>query len=174
MKGTAIVAALVIAAAAAFAVYQNPELVMGAEEKFETRFLAACEDTLKKRLRSPSSYLLLDANHYTSRDVSFDEYMGWDLAPEQKRRREAFAAKDDSAKETLDLQRGIYDRSDKTLSSVLIRYEAANGFGASIANTAVCKTDRKGEFRDLDATWVRVNGSTNLEWTTERALELAN
>lgn len=91
------------------------------------QFCIACEDVLKERLKSPSSYLRLDCQGPYTEQASQSDYLEheklypWSEVP-------------DYTKEKI-------GQSELFITTAYLEYEAANGFGASIRGLEACTAD---------------------------------
>jgi hypothetical protein len=133
-----------------FAPDEYRPLVMKSE--FE-QFCLQCENVLRERLRSPSSYLRLEcAGPYT------------EVAD-----REAYLRHDRSTvwNDVSDWVREQIENEELFITTAFLRYEAANGFGASIAGLEACTSDHRESQSYLSAAGItgpNVGGFSNTTW----------
>lgn len=127
-------------------------------------FFDACEETLKDRLKAPSTFRMLDEPTVTATKVSAavaagpppDDFRGTDQHTRLQ--------------ELHELQLSMY-RDGAWRHRALIEYEAQNAFGTPIRNVSRCDaytfdeappTSRYGNVR------VQVDGKSAMEWLTDQ------
>lgn len=131
----------------------------------EELFCQECEDILKKRLKSPSSYKRLSCKRPIQNTVSKDEYLTY--FPEK------------TWDELSLFKKKQLENSELQLTEFSIRYEAKNSYGASIAEYANCAVMHEVDssfMPHIPITSIRVNGMTSVDWSLnryKRALELS-
>ena len=93
------------------------------------QFCVACEDVLKERLKSPSSYLRLDCQGPYTEQATQDKYLDHEkLYPWS---------------EIPDYTREEISKGELYITTAYLEYEAANGFGASIRGLEACTADHR-------------------------------
>ena len=152
---------------------------MKKKKNFE-RFEIACVEALKKRLKSPSSFALIEKTD-VSKEISISN-------EEEKALRARFSellAKDKektlASEEKLELARmslkiaGLNDvkhgrGEGEKLLSLIIEYDAHNGFGVLIRSTQRCEYNAPlGTFSSYaDHDDVLINGKTYTDWLIEQ------
>lgn len=132
----------------------------------EAAFQSACIDAIKKRLKAPSTFDLIDvtANH---QPVS--------VRSEARIRRDIEAVKDkddtDSRIEELQLRRELVsvtsgDKHSATNLQLIIEYDAQNAMGVPLRGLANCTAQGgpNGEFSSDDDWKVEIDGETHTDW----------
>lgn len=89
----------------------------------EDEFIAACEVTLKERLKSPSSYVRKDTSKMLIEPATLDEYLG-EEDPEIKQTNEEHANDNKLVAAIRSEQVKRFNREDHYKFTILIRYEA--------------------------------------------------
>ena len=137
------------------------------------RLRAACEVELKDRLKSPSSYKFISMTEPNIRLATQDEYFG-ETDPKEKAR----SAKTRGPDKTLRRMRGMmlndFEAGGKYIAISVLKYEAANSYGASVADIATCSVVSYAEPKILDKigpTDIQVNGYSSLSWAVARYVE---
>lgn len=98
------------------------------KSEFE-QYCLQCEEVLKDRLRSPSSYVRIECSGPYTEPANMEEYL-----------------RHDGTKNTANIdswtQRNI-ENGELQITTAYLKYEAANGFGASIAGLEACTVDHR-------------------------------
>ncbi|MBC7280011.1 hypothetical protein [Hoeflea sp.] len=133
------------AALAYFGVIDNP---------LEPALYAKCEDVLKRRLKSPSSYKRVKM-WPSEKSLSAEQY-----AVEKP----DMADSSYGLKKLADIESGALK---PVLRQVLIEYDAQNGFGAAIRGAAKCSYVADSSNDRILGIMVRINGKTHTDWLVE-------
>ncbi|WP_347311392.1 hypothetical protein [Defluviimonas sp. SAOS-178_SWC] len=151
---------------AATIAFTTPALSWSLFTSDDETFTLACEATLKRRLKSPSSYQRLEAIGPVFSTATFAKSRGWDFS-DKKEADEMAANSDPRIAETLETARKLFDAHPGVIAELALRYEAKNGFGTSIANAAICTTRLRSEepLGKVTESDVMINGYTDLEWS---------
>ncbi|MBW8320039.1 MAG: hypothetical protein K0M49_12790 [Arenimonas sp.] len=140
------------------AIYLIPMVFLGGCNFFDSELVVACEETLKKRLRSPSSYERIEL---TSRST--------ELNTRDEVKAKLIAHGHDGA--LLEAQLRDFDSgtAKPTEFSLLIEYDAPNAYGTMLRDVSKCEYFSMSGRVDR-ASWfnVKVDGQTDIEWFTER------
>jgi hypothetical protein len=142
-------------------------------------FLSNCEELLKERLRSPSSYSRL-SHTFRSRRASPIEATGLDFKMHQTSLEEFMRFKDDfdgyvnhvGERTGSNLLKRIFkihvEQYGVCLSGdcpnraeAFIKYEAKNAFGTPLADTFVCEVNYTDDLKSESTSGYRINGWTN-------------
>lgn len=129
-----------------------------------------CEDAIKERLKSPSSYRELSISEVTRRPATLDEYLG--IHSEKQRQSRAKLMREDY--KYRDLAKSMED-SFSTMRldyvEIFVTYEASNSYGAMIKGIAKCSGNVRPDepFDDLGVTGPAINGQTHLQWLLDSA-----
>ena len=137
-----IVIGVILAATGASAVfYLKPDLLRFVTD---SELVRVCEEQIKERLRSPSTYVRIEATEYPKL-VLQDEIELFD---------------DDI---TMTEQRAIEEgRYDPTNFEIFIKYEAANAYGTPVAGLSMCEYfSISGKAENIFSFNVKVDGETN-------------
>ncbi|GGG77714.1 hypothetical protein GCM10011415_28300 [Salipiger pallidus] len=131
------------------------------------KFISACEDTLKKRLKAPSTYRRLSDPHIAESVATLDDYKGWTDNPEKKASDQDRQARNPKLAEMQAAQTRRFLLDEHTLKRAIIEYEAANSYGTPIRGYALCTfADPSPEsFSDFDRQNVMIDGRTAFEWS---------
>lgn len=136
----------------------------GAHLSKEDRFYEECVRVLKKRLKSPSSYLLTERTRLSDKPLSLEEAMGWDENPEK----EASDRESENGRRLIQAREALIASNGIMRSELIIRYEATNSYGALISGVSSCTTnDLKRDFRfSLHDSFkrVEVDGLSEIDW----------
>lgn len=121
---------------------------------FEGNIVAACEEALQQRLRSPSSYTRIELSQYkrTIKDrADYERLLSFMKDPAAR------------ARALGDFDSGTLQPTEFRL---LIVYDAMNAFGVPIRGTAECKWENLHRDDDSKAAFysVTVDGKTLVEW----------
>jgi hypothetical protein len=135
-------------------------------------FLAACEDAMKDRLRSPSTYNRLSVSDMRRRPATLLEYMEVE-SPAALAAKAQMLASDEFLLGIFQRKQQDFEKAGMDILSIEVEHEAANGFGTPIRGWFVCSVFRNpGEpLGDTAAPLVMINGQTNLGWSIDRLNE---
>lgn len=147
MKKCLVVLCLVLAVGAAASGY----VYLSSDERL---FFSACEESLKERLLSRSTYKRNDLEHFKVFGMALEEYM--DYYPD-----------DNSSRTMIELG---YLKPVKYKG--YINYESGNAFGAKISGVASCEYIGF-SISHITKHNVKVNGMTVTEWMSSRIREAA-
>lgn len=141
-------------------------------------FRADCEEVLKERLKSPSSYRFISMADPVIKAATEDEFFGWQN-PKKKADDQASLTRstDPVRRELHEERRAIFASSSMQMVSAVLRYEAANSFGAMLAGTVECSSISSDPDRPYDGvtpTSIRVDGYRQLEWTASQYVRAKN
>ncbi|WCA60301.1 hypothetical protein G6M16_007230 [Agrobacterium tumefaciens] len=118
------------------------------------KLVTVCEDVLKERLRSPSTYKRIEVTDAEDKILSRDEYL--------------MRMRDDgvSSAEMQANLRSFDDGRDKpTIFRRFISYDASNAYGVPVRGTTECEyLSSRGDESSVSKFSVRVNGKTGTEW----------
>lgn len=132
----------------------------------ESAFIEACEEVLKKRLASPSSYKRIEATEILRSPGNVDDYLEI-TNPTYAAIREETLAKDENAREAAAARLDYFMAADPERIAVVITYDASNSFGAVLRGKTEC-SDYVAKGRDWDKSTSfsgpRINGITNMSW----------
>lgn len=104
---------------------------------FESKMVGACEEVLKKRLKSPSSYARIDLRE-SRRDVPLDEYKAAELAMVAKVYSNPETAAIERARIDRDIERFQKSKTFPVEFEKTIEYDAANSYGALLRDISRC------------------------------------
>jgi hypothetical protein len=158
LKATAAIALIGGGAAAAWHFTQNT---------VEKRFIAACIETIKERLRSPSSFHMGAVRHFSTVKPTMDDYFGW-TSPEERKKHLAKAANDPDWKKLHNAQMTTFNEGNPKMLQAFIEYEAANTYGTMLKDLDICTYiyfDEGDPLAMIGASGPRINGDTTLEWS---------
>lgn len=150
----------------------------------EDLFIAACDEILKERLKSPSSYKVISRTEitYEPLTVLWDMELGTENELNEYRKAaestgplpailaDRYGNKDaDKIRSMATFMLGIADsrvKEGEKIASFYTKYEAANSFGASLAGAYKCEvsTPKDGLTFEPAASSIRVDGQTKLGW----------
>lgn len=117
---------------------------------FDPKMVQICEELIKDRLRSPSTYRRVEVTQF-SEAVSAERAHALDP---KMTRTEVIAINDGRAK--------------PTNFQVFIKYEAANAFGTPISGLSLCEYYSVfGSDKYANAFSVKIDGKTSTEWLVE-------
>jgi hypothetical protein len=122
------------------------------KSEFE-RFCLRCEDVLKDRLKSPSSYTRTECSGPYTEAATREEYLRHDRLEDWDK--------------ISDFTRHNIENGELRITTAYLKYEAANGFGASIAGIQACTIDHREGRSYLDATDIvgpYVGGYSDTGW----------
>lgn len=128
--------------------------------------LDACDEVLKARLKSPTSYVRMSNTDLGIGPATLDDYMG--VMTEQERRlNDMIAAQDPAYKKAQESQRELYQARPPLKHAMLIVYDAANSYGTPIRGSAECSAilvegADAATAKYLDA---RIDGYSALDWS---------
>lgn len=147
----------------------------GTQPTQEELLTQACEKILVERLVSPSSYVRIEVVGWRREPADRNEYLRLD-DPEIAARVAKLAASDPAYALNRKRQEEIFDSVPRDRVSGVLRYEAANSFGASMQSASLCAiflpTGDPLEIRPLSD--IRVDNMTALDWATERLIAAQN
>lgn len=123
-----LIAGLVFGAAAYFFAAPDSLRPIALKSDYE-QFCLACEESLKERLRSPSSYMRIKCQGPYSEAANEESYLDHD-------RSQAWSEVDSNVKSQI-------QAGELQITKSFIEYEAANGFGASIRGLSSCTVDHR-------------------------------
>lgn len=106
-------------------------------DTLEAKFIAACEDTIKDRLRSPSTYQRVSVSELRRSTATLDQYMG-DTVPELRDFARDMEQSDPNYAKARDQLRRIFEAVPHDFIAVSIGYDAQNGFGVPIRSVVEC------------------------------------
>lgn len=134
----------------------------------EAILIASCEETLKDRLKSPSSYKRIRTTTIRRSLATLDDYLYADN-PDRKRREEEQAAKDSRLAGGIKMRKEIFAAVPQEKLSLSIEYDAANSYGTPIRGFSECAAfvDQGTSLRGRSFVNARVDGATSLEWAME-------
>ena len=118
------------------------------------KLVTVCEDLLKDRLNSPSSYKRIEVSDGSSKLLTRDEYAKQ-------------MASDGLSKTIAEFDLKAFDEGTNkpTVFRYFISYDASNGFGVPLRRTAECEYfSRTGEEGDASKYSTKVNGKTGTDW----------
>lgn len=133
----------------------------------------ACEALIAERIKSPSSYLRLSASDILRDPGTLDDYLGETTS--SKRAANAIrAGKDADFKSARDAAAYVFRDGGFDRISIIITYESANSFGASLRADSVCSEYvlKGAPFEDGPLSDLRLDGMTSMEWLTDQANQL--
>ncbi|MDO6526950.1 hypothetical protein Q4519_14785 [Motilimonas sp. 1_MG-2023] len=130
----------------------------------KTAFVEACSEIMKDRLKSPSSYQVLDSSdilyepftlEYWEKNNPMDKYADLDKVKFWQSMR--------------DLAEQQEKNGNNKVAKIIIKYEAKNAYGTPIASEMLCKYETKGpevpsDVDDFNLFEVHVNGMTKSDW----------
>lgn len=123
--------------------------------------LAACENSLKERLKAPSTYERVEDPLVVVDEATPEEAMP--ILPSE--------AEDEGLRDARERMRQVYRQSGAFKHTAFIRYESANSFGAPIAGLSTCDyfsyQETPPTTDDLRHARILIDGKTNFD----RALE---
>ena len=156
MRALAIIIVIVSASFGAYWLFAPDTLKPNFLQSDAGQFCNVCEETFLERLRSPSTYVRHECSG------PYDEVST----------RETYSAYDrDLDWESLeDWRRQYLTERGRLITTVFLKYDAANGFGTPIRGAVSCQIDRNPEQSLIDASRIfgpRVDGYNKLEWTLE-------
>lgn len=167
--------AVLVGGAVTFALI-GPDIGAGIFNPPAKQLIAACEDVIKGRLRSPSSYVRIEASPPKVSQVDTQgEYEGWDIAGPAKMRSDfADAAKSKTSKEFLEMNFKLVTTGKAHLYTTFIEYDAANGFGTPIRAEAICRYQLEdGDLPDeIYGFRLMVDGYTDTGWMRKQIADL--
>lgn len=133
----------------------------------EARFQEGCENTLRERLKSPSSLHVLKFTDF-SKPIQFEPGEADRLRAEMKRLEEIGTEEANHERSRLTYRVLSIESDDRipTMYQAYISYEADNSYGASIANIALCEFESLGgEISDFDMNGqIEVDGYDTVDW----------
>ncbi len=134
-----------------------PLLVGGGCGLFEAKIVTACENVIKKRLRSPSGYRRVDITR-SEKALDRADYYNYLYARE-------------SSSPLRDKLNKQFERGEvkPVTYTVHITYDAPNAFNAPIRGASVCEyTSEQGSDGGATDANVEVDGKTQLQWLTDQ------
>ena len=139
----------------------KPDFAVG---KAET-FCRVCESVLMERLTSPASYNRVSCSEPKISPATEEQYLGWNW-PGKKEADFLAAANDNAVKKSQELVRRLFDQGRDGFVISILKYDAANAFGTSLREPAVCEAIIYDlfDYSDTSTTSIRINGDTSLEW----------
>jgi hypothetical protein len=120
-------------------------------------FCQTCEEILRDRLKSPSSYKRLNCSGPHTQVVSKQKYLSyypqkkWSNLPSYEKRE--------------------IEGGKLRITEFSLKYEASNSYGASISNYALCDvmhSKDNGYIPSISSIAVRIDGLTSTGWALER------
>ena len=129
--------------------------------KSETeKFCLACEDVIKERLKSPSSYIRTECNGPYTEPATKQSYLEHD--------------KNKSWEKVSNWRKRQIESGELMISTVFLRYEAANSYGALVAGLQACTVDHREGSTLSSATKIlgpNIDGYSSTGWTIHRFIE---
>lgn len=152
LAGTVIVLAVLLAGALALLLVPDARrVVLGL---LDSRLVAACETALLDRLKAPSTYARVSATESSEPIRLADYYV------------DAFSRNGMPGAAEQELNRRVHDHA--TRWTVLIEYDAANGFGTPIRGVSACTySSLDGGTKGVSALLVKIDGKTKTQWLVE-------
>lgn len=137
----------------------------------EARFLAACDEAITGRLKSPSSYKRIKASELDRRPASLHEFMGTPT-PDQVERSRQLAADDADYAALRDSMSKSFRMGEHDHVSAMIEYDADNSFGVALRGLSECASVvQAGEDPSDVASWVTIDGYTPLAWSVKQLID---
>ncbi len=131
----------------------------------EAIMLDACEKVLLERLRSPSTYQLIEASDIRTEEATEDDYL-YNNDPAEKKRTIELHLRQPELAENHEYLRDLFRSTNMQKLTMVIEYDAENGFGTPIRGRSLCAVFRdgddpmqRGEFMN-----VRIDGKTSIDW----------
>lgn len=136
-----------------------------------SKFERSCITALKKRLKSPSSFKLVNTTNFTTA-MTFSEQETQEIRErlielsERERSGENLPAEEDLELLKLSLKSNAALHGGGVSFGVLIKYDADNSYGASLRDEKICSYDSfTGEFGEYDdEDDVLIDGQKYLDW----------
>lgn len=124
-----------------------------------------CGETIKKRLKSPSSYQEIGASDMVRRPATLDEHLGH-FTPEQKQKSEALARANYDYRELQKMRVETFGTFKPDLVQITLTYEASNSYGVMLRRTVICLgvVPPEKDFDDLGVMGPAVDGETHFQW----------
>lgn len=135
------------------------------------RLASACEEELKHRLLSPSSYRRIEISSVETTPATFNEFRGR-FDPIRIAADEAMIAGDEKLRELEVLMRDIFERERPVRVGIWLRYESYNAFGVMVQGATNC-TRVLSAISGIDAPQsaaapIYLDGKSNMEWAMSR------
>lgn len=132
----------------------------------EEVFVGECGSVIKERLRSPSTYNLIE---YTKPAVAPFTVEWWVSNNPRKTIHDPNAREsyEETYKMQLDLMTSFANDGSRSVASTFIKYEAANAFGTPVASTVKCEAEVIGDALSSDPDDYRsvlIDGKTHFDW----------
>ena len=128
----------------------------------------ACEETIQKRLRSPSTYKRVQATDIQRDPATLEDYLYADDPARKTKELNADRA-DPKRAELSKTRRSIFESRPNDRVSLFIEYDAANAFGTPVREVVDCVIFLPSGESIAESKWLdpRVNGFTTSEWLIE-------
>jgi hypothetical protein len=127
-----------------------------------------CEAVLLQRLRSPSTYQNIQASEI-QRTVAEEDDFFYANDQDEKMRQIRERNRDHDKRDEHEVKIKAFRENEPDRLSMILTYEASNGFGVPIRASAECVVFmRRGqEISRSDTVDARVDGKTSLEWSLD-------
>jgi hypothetical protein len=131
----------------------------------EEKFLAACDEVVKQRLKAPATYERQDTGKMKSTSATLEEFLGWENA-DKRRQSEQLMVTDPSYWDLIDDQKKMFAEGGWDRVSISFAYDAANAFGTPLRSAAECSyvISSTSEFTAPPAPLVSIDGLTPSDW----------
>lgn len=133
-------------------------------------FQKACIETMKERLKAPSTFKLIEFTDLTA-PITFDseEIKAMEEQLEQMGDPSALEEMDRLRYDQLWLDiRGAKNNDNGTLFEAILEYEAQNAYGTPLRDSFQCEYEAIDESFNGSVHSVRVNGKKHLDWLVDQ------
>ncbi len=141
----------------------------------ENKFIQACEDEMRSRLKSPSSYVQTSKGKviFSPYTVAWDRK--WANSSDETKDRNARGKNGDLQREMISVAEATESQGDTFIATSIISYEASNSYGVMLSNKFICEVTAKAKVLPKEytaLTELRVNGHTSFDYDIHQLKKL--